>query len=79
MTVHKQLANVVDRARRHQGMTVRDVAHTAQVDDGTVRRLLAGDTVRISTIRLVLDAVELRWEDVVRTLADSTPPPRVGA
>lgn len=68
-TVYAELAAVVDHARQHQNMSIQDVAEAAQIDPATVRRLLDGDQVRMSSVRTVLGALDLEWNLVVHTLA----------
>lgn len=68
-TVYMELGAEVDRARQRKGMSVRQVADAAQLDRGTVRRLLGGGHVCVSSLRMVLDAVDLELDQVVRRLA----------
>lgn len=63
------VADVVDRERRQRGMSVAGLAQQARVDPATVRHLLAGRAVRVSTVRLVVLALGLEWEEFIGRLA----------
>ena len=63
------VAATVEQARVSRRLAVIDIARAAGLDDSTVRRVLAAEPVRISSLRLVLGAVGLEWRDVLATLA----------
>ena len=63
------VAEAVERARTMRRLAVIDIARAAGLDDSTVRRVLAAEPVRMSSLRLVLGAVGLEWRDVLTTLA----------
>ena len=64
------LAGAIDRELRRNTLTVAEVARRAAVDPATVRRLLAGDGVRFSSVRLVVAALGLDWDAFLAQLAD---------
>lgn len=68
-TFEQQLAGVLDEQRRRQRLTAKDVADLARVDPATVRRVLAGRGARITTLRLMVQALELDWRDTLSTVA----------
>lgn len=63
------VADAVEQARTMRRLAVIDIARAAGLDDSTVRRVLAAEPVRMSSLRLVLGAVGLEWRDVLATLA----------
>ena len=64
-----RVAATVDDARRDRDLEVVQVARHAGVDDSTVRRVLAAEPVRLSSLRLVLGAVGVEWDEFLLTLA----------
>lgn len=64
-----RVAATVDGARRDRDLEVCQIARTAGLDDSTVRRVLAAEPVRLSSLRLVLRAVGLEWDELLLTLA----------
>ena len=67
--VWQELADAVGRERHQRGMTAADLARLAGVDPDTVRRLLAGRAVRLSTLRLVVLALGIEWDEFLGRLA----------
>lgn len=63
------VADMVDRARSDRHLAVPDIAREAGLDDSTVRRVLAAEPVRLSSLRLVLGVVGLEWDELLVTLA----------
>lgn len=63
------LAGAVDRELQRRALTAAEVARRAQIDPQTVRRLLAGDSVRFSSVRLIVTALGLDWNGFLAQLA----------
>ena len=76
MRIGEELADAVDRERRRRGMTAADLARQAGLDPDTVRRLLAGKGVRLSTVRLVVLALGSEWDAFLKHLAGPSDPGR---
>ena len=70
--VREVLAEAVDREREQRGMTAAGLARQAGVDPDTIRRLLAGKAVRLSTLRQVVLALGVGWEEFLGRLAGSS-------
>lgn len=64
-----RVAEAVDGARRDRALEVTEIATEAGLDDSTVRRVLAAEPVRLSSLRLVLGVVGLDWDDFLLSLA----------
>lgn len=60
----------VDRARRGRGLPVIGIARQAGLDEGTVRRLLAAEPVRLSSLLLILEVLEIDWAVLLHELAE---------
>ena len=63
------VADMVDRARSDRQLEVPEIARAAGLDDSTVRRVLAAEPVRLSSLRLVLGVVGLEWDELLVSLA----------
>ena len=66
------VAVTVDGARRDRDLEVCQIARQAGLDDSTVRRVLAAEPVRLSSLRLVLGVVGLEWDDFLLSLAHAS-------
>lgn len=60
----------VDRERRGRGLPVIAIAREAGLDEGTVRRVLAAEPVRLSSLLLVLEVLEIDWAVLLSELAE---------
>ena len=69
MQVWDELADAVGRECQQRGMTAADLARQAGVDPDTIRRLLAGRAVRLSTVRLVVLGLGIEWDAFLGHLA----------
>lgn len=65
------LARLLADASCDAGVTNHDLAERAHVDVATVRRLLAGRPVRMSSARLLVEAVGLDWHECLHAAADA--------
>ena len=63
------LAMVLQQAQHEGAMSTADIARRAGVDPATVRRVMAGDSARFSTVRLVVQALGLDWPQFLARLA----------
>ena len=72
-TIWGHVATVLDGERRRRGLSIRDVADRADVDESTVRRMLRADPVRLASLRAVSASLGLGWADLLAALSD---PPR---
>jgi transcriptional regulator with XRE-family HTH domain len=60
----------VDHARRRRGLSVIAIAREAGLDEGTVRRVLGAEPVRLSSLLMVLDVLEIDWAALLSELAE---------
>jgi hypothetical protein len=65
------LACLLADASGEAGITNQELAERACVDVATVRRLLAGRPVRLSSARLLVEAVGLDWRECLLAAADA--------
>lgn len=67
-----RVAVAVDGARADRHLQVCQIAREAGLDDSTVRRVLAAEPVRLSSLRLVLGVVGLDWDEFLLSLAQAS-------
>lgn len=65
------LACLLADASGETGITNQELAERASVDVATVRRLLKGRPVRLSSARLLVEAVGLDWHECLLAAADA--------
>ncbi len=63
------VASRVDRERRRQGLAVTAIARAAGLDEATVRRVLSAEPVRLSSLLLVLEVLEIEWSQFLEEVA----------
>jgi len=67
----RALAGLLADAAERAHLTNRELAERAQVDVATVRRLLAGRPVRLSSARLLVESVGLDWHGCLHEAASA--------